>query len=142
MKNFIQTYKFVPLKILIPIYDALFSTCIVYSLVVCSYTFTDNIEKLITLQKKKCLPLATFSNYLAHLTLIFNSLKIIQLDSILNFHLSTSKSSLLWCIKTHHIQMNRKDLSRIAVVKRMELQNTVRKIITTLTGIIRKLLSC
>lgn len=53
MKNFIQTYKFVPLKILIPIYDALFSTCIVYSLVVCSYTFTDNIEKLIKLQKKK-----------------------------------------------------------------------------------------
>lgn len=100
MKNFIQTYKFVPLKILIPIYDALFSTCIVYSLVVCSYTFTDNIEKLIKLQKKKCLPLATFSNYLAHLTLIFNSLKIIQLDSILNFHLSTLKSSLLWCIKT------------------------------------------
>lgn len=56
MKNFIQTYKFVPLKILIPIYDALFSTCIVYSLVVCSYTFTDNIEKLITLQKKNVYP--------------------------------------------------------------------------------------
>lgn len=103
MKHFIQTYKFVPLKILIPIYDALFSTCIVYSLVVCSYTFADNIEKLIKLQKKKkCLPLATFSNYLAHLThnnLILTHL-IIKLDSILNFHLSILTSSLLWCIIT------------------------------------------
>ena len=36
--------------------------------------------------------------------------------------------------------MNTKDLSGIAIVKRMKLQNTGRKQITTLSGIRRKLL--
>ena len=39
-----------------------------------------------------------------------------------------------------HVQMNTKDLSEIAIVKRVKLQNTVGKQITTLAGIRRKLL--
>ena len=38
------------------------------------------------------------------------------------------------------IQMNKKDLSRIAIVKRIKLQNNVGKQITTLAEIRRKLL--
>ena len=40
----------------------------------------------------------------------------------------------------NHVQMNTKDLSGIAVVIRMKLQNTVGKRILTLAGIRRKLL--
>ena len=39
-----------------------------------------------------------------------------------------------------HVQMNPKDLSGIAIVIRIKLQNIVGKHITTLAGIIRKLL--
>ena len=38
----------------------------------------------------------------------------------------------------NHVQMNTKDLSEIAIVMRMKLQNTVGKQITTFTGIRRK----
>ena len=40
----------------------------------------------------------------------------------------------------NRVQMNTKDLSGIAIVKRMRLRNTVSKQITTLAGIRRKLL--
>ena len=39
------------------------------------------------------------------------------------------------------VQMNTKDLSGIAIVKRIKLRNTVEKQITTLAGIRRKLLT-
>ena len=40
----------------------------------------------------------------------------------------------------NRVQMNTKDLSGIAIVKRMRLRNTISKQITTLAGIRRKLL--
>ena len=40
----------------------------------------------------------------------------------------------------NRVQMNTKNLSGIAIVKRMKLQNTVRKQVTTLARIRRKLL--